>query len=209
MKINFTHNEKEYTLCSISEFAEMILKYLCKSKKATKTEFVCDFALSDIYDNDTIDMDRTCDIIMHASGWFGIKELGEIGFNNTDSRQLVLDYYGGQFNSFHSYVVDSEVLFDMLKSWGLNGLEFQTESHRIEEILCLMLDTRITEYKVLVQWTEDEWLGKIKKDEPRKEEYDPDEVCGIDWHNEQVLIMQDQIDDLQKQLKELQDKNRR
>lgn len=165
MKINFTYNKNEYTLCTIIEFAQLVLKHLTKTDKAKQTRFVADFALSDIYDNDTIDMQHPCDIVEGAQGWFGIKELGEIGFNNTDSRQLVFDYYGGQFNSLHSWEIDIEELYNLKKDWGLIKTdEFEIKSFEIKNIICEMLDTTNPQYNILVQWTQDECLEKDEKE---------------------------------------------
>ncbi|HBM70042.1 MAG TPA: hypothetical protein DD377_01330 [Firmicutes bacterium] len=158
MKINFTYNKIEYTLCTITEFAQLILKHLTKTNKAKQTRFLADFALSDIYDNDTIDMQHPCDIVEGAQGWFGVKELGEIGFNNTDSRQLIFDYYGGQFHSFNSWEIDIEELADLKNGWGLKPDEFGIKSFEIKNIICNMLDITNPNYNILVQWTQDECL---------------------------------------------------
>ena len=164
MKINFTYNKNEYTLCTITEFAQLILKHLTKTDKATKTRFLADFALSDIYDNDTIDMQHPCSIVEGAQGWFGIKEFGEIGFNNANSRQLVFDYYGGQFHSFHCWEIDTEELADLKRVWGLKADEFKVKCLEIESIICEMLDTSNPKYNVLVQWTQDECLVRDEKE---------------------------------------------
>lgn len=165
MKINFTYNKNKYTLCTIKDFAQLILKHLSETKKATQTCFVADFALSDIYDNDTIDLEYPCDIVEGAQGWSGVKEFGVIDFNNADSRQLIFDYYGGQFNSFHSWEIDAEELADLKKGWGFKTNEFEAKSHEIENIICAMLNTSNIKYNVLVQWTEDECIIRDKKEE--------------------------------------------
>ena len=56
MKINFTYNNKDYTICTVKDFTKALAKYLSTTKKPGQTKFVADFAISDILDSDEIDM---------------------------------------------------------------------------------------------------------------------------------------------------------
>ena len=146
MKINFTYNNKDYTICTVKDFAKALAKYLSTTKKPGQTKFVADFAISDILDSDEIDMSHPETIVGNVDGWYGVKELGEIGFNSSEDRQLVFDYYGG--GCFKSYNINMDYC---------NDETFE----EISEQICSALDAE-EDWIIFVQWTQDECL---KKDE--------------------------------------------
>ena len=56
MKINFTYNKMEYTICTIKEFAEILAEKAYKKETSGKTKFIADFTTIDIEDHETIDI---------------------------------------------------------------------------------------------------------------------------------------------------------
>lgn len=148
MKINFTYNKMEYTICTIKEFAEILAEKAYGEQTSGKTKFIADFTIINIEDNETIDISNIGDYIETATGWCGVKELGEIGFNDT-AKQFVFDYYGGNqmiMNTFPEEYMKEDCADEIISS------------------LCYTLDIdeiNINWY-ILVQWTQDECL---KKDE--------------------------------------------
>ena len=146
MKINFTYNNKDYTICTVKDFAKALSKYLNTTKKPGQTKFVADFAISDILDSDEIDISHPETIVGNVDGWYGVKELGEIGFNSSEDRQLVFDYYGG--GCFRSYNINMDYYND--ETFG-----------EISEQICSALDAE-EDWIIFVQWTQDECF---KKDE--------------------------------------------
>lgn len=145
MKINFNHENKRYTLCTVKEFADILGKMVANEMSSGKLKFIADFALTDIEKDDSIDIDHIENYIESATGWFGVKELGEVGFNDTD-KHFVFDYYGGGQMMMNSF-----------------GEDF-SETDCSNDILITLHYTLNTEdsWYVLVQWDEDECL---KKDE--------------------------------------------
>ena len=100
MRIQFTNNGNTYTIETIKSFAKYLSQRFAKTKKSGQTEFVADFALTSYDDDCEVTIPKVLSDI-RETGWFGVKELGEIGFNS-DNRQLAFDYYGGS----HLRVVD-------------------------------------------------------------------------------------------------------
>ena len=146
MKINFTYNNKDYTICTVKDFTKALAKYLSTTKKPGQTKFVADFAISDILDSDEIDMSHPETIVGNVDGWYGVKELGEIGFNSSEDRQLVFDYYGG----------------GCFKSYNINMDYYNDETfEEISEQICSALDAE-EDWIIFVQWTQDE---RLRKDE--------------------------------------------
>ena len=94
MKINFTYNNKNYTICTVKEFADILAEKAYKEETSGKTKFIADFTIIDIENNDAIDINNIGHYAEEATEWCGVKELGEIGFNDT-AKQFVFDYYGG------------------------------------------------------------------------------------------------------------------
>lgn len=148
MKINFTYNNKDYTICTVKDFAKALSKYLNSTKKPGQTKFVADFAISDILDSDEIDISHPETIVENVDGWYGVKELGEIGFNSSEDRQLVFDYYGG--GCFRSYNINMDYY---------NDETFE----EISECICRVLDAE-EDWIIFVQWTQDECLKKDKEE---------------------------------------------
>ena len=93
MRIQFTHDNKTYTIETIASFAKCLSQRFAKTKKPGQTEFVADFALTSYDDDCEITIPKVLSDI-RESGWYGVKEFGEIGFDS-DHRQLAFDYYGG------------------------------------------------------------------------------------------------------------------
>lgn len=161
MKINFNHENKRYTLCTVKEFADILGKMAANEPTSGKLKFIADFALTDC--EETIDIDHMKDFVKNASCWFGIKELGEIGFDDTD-KHFVFDYYGGgqmMINSFYENCSEKDCSTDILKT------------------LRYILDAGDNWY-VLVQWDEDECIirDRNKKEATRIiQQYEVVEVC--------------------------------
>ena len=150
MKINFTYNNKDYTICTVKDFAKALAKYLSTTKKPGQTKFVADFAISDILDSDEIDMSHPETIVGNVDGWYGVKELGEIGFNSSEDRQLVFDYYGGGCLRVFDY--DEEFMDE------------KDAERLIKDILQDIFDVSYDTPLLLVQWTQDECLIKDEEE---------------------------------------------
>ena len=161
MKINFNYENKRYTLCTVKEFADILGKMAANEMSSGKLKFVADFALTDIEKDDSIDIDNIGDYVESATGWFGVKELGEVGFNDTD-KHFLFDYYGGgqmMMNSFGEDFLETDCSNDILRTlhYTLNAED---------------------SWYVLVQWDEDECLKKDKEEAARAiQQYEVVEVC--------------------------------
>ena len=161
MRINFNYENKRYTLCTVKEFADILGKMAANEMSSGKLKFVADFALTDIEKDDSIDIDNIGDYVESATGWFGVKELGEVGFNDTD-KHFVFDYYGGSQMMMNSF-----------------GEDFSEEdcSNDILRTLHYTLNAEDNWY-VLVQWTQDECLKKDEEEAARAiQQYEVVEVC--------------------------------
>lgn len=150
MKINFTYNNKDYTICTIKEFADILAEKAYKEKTSVKTKFIADFTIIDIGNNDAIDINNIGNYAEKATGWCGVKELGEIGFNDA-AKQFVFDYYGGNqmiMNTFPDEYMKEDCADEIISS------------------LCYTLDIDKTDinWYVLVQWTQDEYLRKDEEE---------------------------------------------
>lgn len=151
MRINFTYNKNEYTLCSTLDLAKILAEYIENTKKPGQTKFVADIALSEIDYESEIDLSNPEDIVLKTEGWHGVKELGEIGFNAYEDRHLIFDYYGGG----HMIAYDTQMDYDI------------PTSERVREILDIiedLLDVANDDWLVLVQWTQDECLVRDEKE---------------------------------------------
>lgn len=163
MRIQFTHNNNTYTIETIKSFAKYLAgKISDGTAKPGQTKFIADFALTS-YDED-------CEITipevlsdMRESGWYGVKELGEIGFNS-GNRQFAFDYYGGA----HLRVFDYD-----------EGFMDEDDAERlIKDILQDVFDVSYDTPMLLVQWTQDECLEKDEKEAARAiQQYEVVEVC--------------------------------
>ncbi len=141
MKINFNYENKRYTLCTVEEFANILGKMAANEMSSGKPKFIADFALTDIEKDGSIDINNIEDYIENASGWFGVKELGEVGFNDTD-KHFVFDYYGGgqmMMNSFGEDFSETDCSNDILRT-----LRYTLDASE--------------DWYVLVQWDEDECI---------------------------------------------------
>lgn len=148
MKLNFNHNHKRYTLCTVKEFADILGKMAANEPSSDKLKFVADFALTDYRESDPIDTDHMKDFVEKASCWFGVKELGKVGFNDTE-KHFVFDFYGGgqmMINSFPEDFYEMDCSNDILKT------------------LRCTLDAAETWY-VLAQWDEDECITRDRNEE--------------------------------------------
>lgn len=146
MKINFNHENKRYTLCTIKEFADILGKMAANEPTSSELKFIADFSLTDC--RETINIDHIKDFVEKTSCWFGIKELGEVGFDDTD-KHFVFDYYGGgkmMINSFSEDCFEEDYSADILKT------------------LRCVLDAEDS-WCVLVQWDEDEYITRNKNEE--------------------------------------------
>lgn len=96
MNYFFKNNNINYSLMTIDKFAAELAASFSRSPKAGQPKFLADFAISDLLVSDWQEAIDNSDkgALLKASPWFGVKELGEIGFNSVN-RQLVFDYYGG------------------------------------------------------------------------------------------------------------------
>lgn len=161
MKINFNYENKRYTLCTVKEFADILGKMAANEMTSGKLKFIADFALTDIEKDDGIDIDNIGDYVESATGWFGVKELGEVGFNDID-KHFVFDYYGGgqmTINSFGEDFLEEDCSNDILRT------------------LHYMLNAEDSWY-VLVQWTQDECIKKDEEEAARAiQQYEVVEVC--------------------------------
>ena len=165
MKINFNYENKRYTLCTVKEFADTLGKIAANEMSSGKLKFIADFALTDIDKDDSIDINNIEDYIENASGWFGVKELGEVGFNDTD-KHFVFDYYGGgqmMMNSFGEDFSETDCSNDILRTLRYT-LDAADCSNDILRTLRYTLDAADSWY-VLVQWDEDEHLVSYRNEE--------------------------------------------
>lgn len=148
MRIQFTDNGNTYTIETIKSFAKYLADKISDgTAKPGKTKFVADFALTSYDEDDDIKIPEVLSDI-RESGWYGVKELGEIGFNS-ENRQFAFDYYGGQ----HLRVYDFDEGF-----MGKDDAEW-----KINEILTDIFDVSHDNYLLLVQWNEDKCLVEDEK----------------------------------------------
>lgn len=153
MKLNFTRKQNSYSLETIGDFAKELSFAFTTGTRRGKVTFVADFALSDLQTTDKIDLNKLDDIIAECSPWYGVKELGEIGFNNDEYRTFVFDYYGG--GRFTTIQVD---MFDDAED---------IEEH-IFDVLCDIFEftkDEANDWLILVQWNEDQVLVNDREQE--------------------------------------------
>lgn len=154
MKLNFTRKQNSYSLETARDFAKELSFAFTMGIKRGKVTFIADFALSNLQTNDRINLDKLDDIMAECSPWYGIKELGEIGFNNDEYRTFVFDYYGGgRFTTIQVNMSDDmeedieERIFDMLR----DIFEFTK--------------AEANDWLILVQWNEDQVLVDDRQQE--------------------------------------------
>lgn len=148
MRTQFTKDGITYTVETIRSFAKYLSQTLTKGKKPGQTQFIADFALTS-YDEDSepFTIPKVLNDI-RETGWYGVKELGEIGFNSFN-RQLAFDYYGGA----------------KLRVYDYDGsyMEVNEAEEAIKEILTDIFDVSYDTPLLLIQWTEDECLVEDRK----------------------------------------------
>ena len=148
MRIQFTHDNKTYTLETIASFAKYLAQRFAKTKKPGQTQFVADFALTSYDDDYEITIPKILSDIREI-GWYGVIEFGEMGFNS-DHRQLAFDYYGGE----HLRVIDYD-----------EGFMDEKDAERlIKAVLQDIFDVSYDTLLLLVQWTPDECLIKDEEE---------------------------------------------
>lgn len=156
MKLNFTKNGNNYSLETLRDFAKDLSVAFTTGERSGKIKFVADFALSSLRLNDKIDFDKIDDIMFECGPWFGIKELGEIGFNNDEYRVFVFDYYGG--GSYQSIEVN---MFD--EAEDIEEHIFDIIAYDIYE-----LDKNDTDWLILVQHNEDKPIADDRDEETKR-----------------------------------------
>ena len=158
MRIQFTNDNKTYTLETIASFATYLSQRFAKTQKPRQTVFVADFALTS-YDDDCETTIPKVPSDIRESGWYGVKELGKIGFES-DHRQLAFDSYGGE----HLRVIDYDKKF----------MDEKDAERLIKAVLQDIFDVSY-DALLLVQWTPDECL---KEEASRAiQQYEVVEVC--------------------------------
>ena len=162
MKIQFTHDNKTYTLETIASFAKYLSQRFAKTQKPRQTEFVADFALASYDDNCEITIPKVISD-RRENGWYGVKEFGEIGFYS-DHRQLAFDYYGGD----HLRVFD----------YNEGSMDEEDAERLIKDILQDIFDVSYDTPLLLIQWTPDECIKKDEEEAARAiQQYEVVEVC--------------------------------
>ena len=154
MKLNFTRKQNSYSLETARDFAKELSSAFIMGIKRGKVTFIADFALSNLQTNDRINLNKLDDIIADCSPWYGIKELGEIGFNNDEYRTFVFDYYGGgRFTTIQVNMSDD--------------MEEDIEE-RIFDMLCDIFEftkSEANDWLILIQWNEDRVLVDDRQQE--------------------------------------------
>lgn len=165
MKINFTYNKKDYTICTVKEFANILTEKAYKDVASKKTIFIADFTIIALGNDTVIDVNNIGNYVKTATGWCGVKELGEIGFNDT-AKQFVFDYYGGDqmiMNTFSEECMKEDCVDEIISS-----LCYTLEINKLD----------IDRWYVLVQWTPDECLKKDRKEAAMEiQQFEICEVC--------------------------------
>ena len=161
MRIQFTHDNKTYTLETIASFAKYLSQRFAKTKKPRQMEFVADFSLTSYDDDCEVTIPKMLYDI-RESGWYGVKEFGEIGFDSCN-RQLAFDYYGGG----HLRVFDYDEEF----------MDEKDAERLIKDILQDIFDVSYDTPLLLIQWTQDVC---IKEDEEEAAKaIQQSEVCEV------------------------------
>lgn len=166
MRIQFTNDNKTYTIETISSFAKYLAEKISdRTAKPGKTKFVADFTLTSYNKDCEITIPEILSDVRRDGGFYGVKELGEIGFNSTN-RQFAFDYYGGQ----HLRIFDFDEGF----------MDKDDADWKITEILLDIFDISTDSYLLLVQWNEDKCLVEDREEAERRnqiQKYEVVEVC--------------------------------
>lgn len=163
MRIQFTDNGNTYTIETIKSFAKYLASKISDgTAKPGQTKFVADFAITSYDEDDEITIPEVLSDI-RESGWYGVKELGEIGFNSTN-RQLAFDYYGGG----HLIIFDYDDGF----------MDKEDAEEYIKDILRDFFDVSYDTPLLLVQWTQDKCLKKDEEEAAKAiQQFEVVEVC--------------------------------
>lgn len=183
MIINTQQNEKHFTLCTANEFAHMIAQKVFSKKKPGETRFVADFTIvsTDYIDDVTIE-ELNDEGWRH--GWYGIKELGNCGFDAEDNRQLLFDYYGGGagrlvdipqcYYSDSYYNVEEDIVSPILEAIG------DVLSWSEPDLPLFVQWDPDTEYEGCSPACFDEWLDNEGAEDEDDVEYDVALGCNED-----------------------------
>lgn len=127
MVINTQQNGKQYTICTANEFARMIVQKVFPTKKADDNIFIADFTIAPVDDVEELTIEEL-NSESWKHGWYGVKELGNCGFDADDDRQLLFDYYGGGagqlvdipqvYYTDHCYNLEDSVIRPILEAIG-------------------------------------------------------------------------------------------
>lgn len=143
MNYSFKDDNTNYSLMTIDKFAAELAASFSRILKAGQPTFLADFAISDLLMSDIqkaiLKSDKNA--LLKASPWFGVKELGEVGFNSVN-RQLIFDYYGG--GSMKLLDIPTDDLFVDELAYDIRAI--------VEE---LVEDVGGPNCVLLVQWTPD------------------------------------------------------
>lgn len=131
---------EKYTICTFKEFVNLLSNKLLSDIKSKGIKFVADFTVVDgKYDLEKLTDDDWDEIIDESHGWYGIKQLGDTGFD-TYENQYLLDYYGGGYSEF-LHIAPEELVEDIKAD--------------LKPILNRLLDCYDNNQQILVQWIED------------------------------------------------------
>ena len=161
MRIHFTHDNNTYTIETIASFAKNLSQRFAKTKKPEQTEFVADFTLISYDDNCEVTIPKELYGI-RETGWYGVKEFGEIGFDS-NNRHLAFDYYGGGCLRIFDY--DEETVDEKEAEKLIKDI--------LQDIFEIDYDTPV----LFVQWTQDECV--VKDEEEAMMAIQQFEVCEV------------------------------
>lgn len=132
---------KKYTICSFKEFVNLLSNKLLCDFKSKGIKFIADFTVVDgKYDLEKLTNDVWDKIIDESYSWYGIKQIGDTGFD-TYENQYLLDYYGGGYPWF-LHIVPGEELTEDIKA-------------KLKPALNSLLDCYDDDQQILAQWVED------------------------------------------------------
>lgn len=131
---------KKYTICTFKGLINLLSNKLLSDFKSKGIKFIADFTVVDgKYDLEKLTNDDWNEIIDESHSWYGIKQLGDTGFD-TYENQYLLDYYGGGYSEF-LHVAPEELTEDIKAD--------------LKSILNKLLDCCDNDQQILVQWIED------------------------------------------------------
>lgn len=159
MRMQFTKENQVYTVETVASFAKYLASRFATTEKLQTTQFIADFALTSYdEDNESFTFPKVLSDL-RETGWYGVKELGNVGFDSSN-RQLAFDYYGG--GKMH--------VFDYDESY----MDKDDAEQAIKEILMDIFDITYDRPLLLIQWTEDKCSVKEDKQEKLVTEFCPE-----------------------------------